>query len=72
MAEVSDVVIKRTQDLLGKFVKKPVLTDKLLRKPPFKFLHDIIRAVSSFIIGIFQIFRTLKKIISIHHFSPGD
>lgn len=46
MAEVSDVVIKRTQDLLGKIIKKPVLTDKLLRKPPFKFLHDIIRAVS--------------------------
>lgn len=46
MAEVSDAVIKRTQDSLGKHVKKPVLTEKLLRKPPFKFLHDIIHAVS--------------------------
>lgn len=45
MAEISDITIKRTQDSLGKIIKKPVLTDKLLRKPPFKFLHDIINAV---------------------------
>lgn len=45
MAEISDITIKRTQDTLGKIIKKPVLTDKLLRKPPFKFLHDIIHAV---------------------------
>lgn len=51
MAEVSDITIRRTQELLGKLIKKPVLTDKLLRKPPFKFLHDIIRAVSIQIIG---------------------
>lgn len=48
MSEVSDIAIKRTQDTLGKIIKKPVLTDKLLRKPPFKFLHDIIHAVSFF------------------------
>lgn len=46
MAEISDITIKRTQDTLGKIIQKPVLTDKLLRKPPFKFLHDIIHAVS--------------------------
>lgn len=45
MSEVSDVALKRTQDSLGKLIKKPVLTEKLLRKPPFKFLHDIIHAV---------------------------
>lgn len=48
MAEVSDITIKRTQDSLGKLIKKPALTDKLLRKPPFKFLHDIIHAVRNF------------------------
>lgn len=46
MSEVSEAAIKRTQDSLGKIIKKPVLTEKLLRKPPFKFLHDIIHAVS--------------------------
>lgn len=50
MSEVSDVAIKRTQDTLGKIIKKPVLSDKLLRKPPFKFLHDVIHAVSNFCI----------------------
>ncbi|KAG5673154.1 hypothetical protein PVAND_003222 [Polypedilum vanderplanki] len=38
-------VIKRTQDTLGKFVKKPPLSEKLLKKPPFKFILDIVKAV---------------------------
>ncbi|EEB17018.1 paramyosin, long form, putative [Pediculus humanus corporis] len=39
--DVKPEVIKATQDALGKFIKKPILTDKLLKKPPFRFLHDI-------------------------------
>lgn len=38
--------IKKTQESLGKFVKKPPLTEKLLKKPPFKFIHDVIKVVS--------------------------
>lgn len=45
-SNVNDNVIKQTQDSLGKFVKKPPLTEKLLKKPPFKFIHDIVKVVS--------------------------
>lgn len=47
MSESSDLdsEIKKTQETLGKYVKKPALTDKLLKKPPFRFLHDVISAV---------------------------
>lgn len=38
--------IKKSQETLGKFVKKPPLTEKLLRKPPFKFILDVVKAVS--------------------------
>lgn len=43
--DLSPVIVKKTQDTLGKYVKKPNLSDKLLRKPPFKFLHDVINVV---------------------------
>lgn len=39
-------VIKATQSSLGKYVKRPPLTEKLLKKPPFRFLHDIVTSVS--------------------------
>ncbi|VDL19552.1 unnamed protein product [Hymenolepis diminuta] len=41
MGDIDPNVIKKTQDLLGKLIKKPTLTDKLLSRPPFRFIHDI-------------------------------
>ncbi|XP_044745472.1 TRAF3-interacting protein 1 [Coccinella septempunctata] len=38
-------IVKKTQHALGKYVKKPPLSEKLLSKPPFRFLHDVIVAV---------------------------
>eukprot|EP00921_Rhytidocystis_pertsovi_P007932 GHVQ01013118.1.p1 GENE.GHVQ01013118.1~~GHVQ01013118.1.p1 ORF type:complete len:515 (+),score=83.23 GHVQ01013118.1:153-1697(+) len=34
--------ILQTQQTLGNFITKPKLIDKYLRKPPFRFLHDIV------------------------------
>ncbi|KAK2721419.1 hypothetical protein QYM36_003640 [Artemia franciscana] len=38
--------VERTQETLGKHIKKPALTEKLLLKPPFRFIFDIILSVN--------------------------
>jgi len=59
-------VIKRTQDALGKYVKKPPLTDKLLRKPPFKFILDIVKAVSFFFVLISCLIHNNNNLYCMH------
>ncbi|XP_061721562.1 TRAF3-interacting protein 1-like [Cydia pomonella] len=55
--ELDPSIIKATQTSLGKYVKRPPLSDKLLKKPPFRFLHDIITTVlktTGFFEGLFE------------------
>ena len=44
-SQVDPAVFQRTRETLGKIIKKPPLTDKLLGRPPFRYLHDIISQV---------------------------
>ncbi|XP_061463756.1 TRAF3-interacting protein 1 isoform X2 [Rhineura floridana] len=49
-------VVRRTQELLGRVIRKPPLTERLLSKPPFRYLHDVIGEVirsSGFMKGLY-------------------
>ncbi|GBP24311.1 TRAF3-interacting protein 1 [Eumeta japonica] len=57
MEKELDKEIKATQATLGKYVKRPPLNEKLLKKPPFRFLHDIVTTViknNGFFEGLFD------------------
>ncbi|GFT03736.1 TRAF3-interacting protein 1 [Nephila pilipes] len=43
--EIDPDVIKKTQEILGGVIRKPPLSEKSLKKPPFRFLYDIITNV---------------------------
>ena len=44
---IDSAILKKTQDMLGQLIRKSVLTDKLLSKPPFRFVHDVITSVNT-------------------------
>ncbi|XP_077392297.1 TRAF3-interacting protein 1-like isoform X2 [Festucalex cinctus] len=57
MAAVNVLIIKKTQSTLGKVIKKPALTEKLLSKPPFRYLHDIFTEIirtTGFLKGLYK------------------
>ncbi|KAM6200692.1 LOW QUALITY PROTEIN: ubiquitin carboxyl-terminal hydrolase 40-like [Sarcoramphus papa] len=44
-AALNEAVVRRTQDSLGRVIRKPPLRDRLLSKPPFRYLHAVIPEV---------------------------
>ncbi|XP_049584794.1 TRAF3-interacting protein 1-like isoform X2 [Syngnathus scovelli] len=57
MATTNSQIIKKTQSTLGKVIKKPALTEKLLSKPPFRYLHDIFSEIirtTGFMKGLYK------------------
>ncbi|XP_019719483.1 TRAF3-interacting protein 1-like isoform X2 [Hippocampus comes] len=54
---MNESVVKKTQEALGKVIKKPPLTEKLLSKPPFRYLHDIFNEIirtTGFMKGLYK------------------
>ena len=52
-----DELMVKTRQLLGALIAAPQLTDALLQRPPFRFLHDVISAVTratGFAEGLFR------------------
>ena len=44
---IDSAILKKTQDMLGQLIRKSDLTEKLLSKPPFRFVHDVITSVKT-------------------------
>ena len=47
MADAVEPWIVRTQQTLGTLVEKPTMSVKLLSKPPFRFIFDVVAAVAA-------------------------
>lgn len=42
-----EALMERVKNMMGDLISKPKMSDKLLSKPPFRFLHDTISSIIS-------------------------
>ena len=47
MGDSLEELIPQTKALVGALISKPKMADKLLNKPPFRFLHDTVSAITN-------------------------
>jgi TRAF3-interacting protein 1 len=41
-----DSIIEQAKNAVGAIIQRPKMTEKLLARPPFRFLHDTVTAIS--------------------------
>ena len=42
-----EALIPQVKEAVGAIISKPKISDKLLGKPPFRFIHDVISGISN-------------------------
>jgi TRAF3-interacting protein 1 len=47
MAENLDDLIAQARDKVSAIISRPKMTEKLLAKPPFRFLHDTVSSITA-------------------------
>ncbi|XP_035187024.1 TRAF3-interacting protein 1 isoform X4 [Oxyura jamaicensis] len=56
---MNEAVLRQTREALGRVIRRPPLTDRLLSRPPFRYLHDVITEVirvTGFLKGLYTDF----------------
>ncbi|XP_032046459.1 TRAF3-interacting protein 1 isoform X2 [Aythya fuligula] len=56
---MNEAVLRQTREALGRVIRRPPLTDRLLSRPPFRYLHDVIAEVirvTGFLKGLYTEF----------------
>ncbi|XP_053925269.1 TRAF3-interacting protein 1 [Cuculus canorus] len=56
---MDEAVVRRTQESLGRVIRRPPLSERLLGRPPFRYLHDILAEVirvTGFLKGLYTDF----------------
>lgn len=52
---VDPKIIKKTQDTLGKVIKKPPMSEKILARPTVQYMYDVLISVSMLKVVIYAV-----------------
>lgn len=77
MAESSvlDELTKKSIDILGRIIKKTPLNQKLLSKPPFRYLHDLFTEImrsTPFAAGLYSEFEMNSENVKVLYIPESE
>ena|SRR5688572_14257486 len=66
-SSVDPKIIKKTQDTLGKVIKKPPMSEKILSRPTVQYMYDVLISVSMLKVEIFAgiLYSVSRKLIKV-------